>query len=65
MRSHRFVSALGAVGLALYAARVRTSVLTWGATPGEAHARLPGDELMLLGIKQRVERLASTGLSRS
>jgi hypothetical protein len=38
--------ALGAAGLALYAARLRKPVLTWGATPAEAGARLPGDELL-------------------
>jgi hypothetical protein len=31
---------------ALYALRVREPVLTWGATPDEAAASLPGDELL-------------------
>jgi hypothetical protein len=38
---------LALVGLgALYARRLRTPVLTWGATEAEASARLPGDELL-------------------
>ena len=36
------VGALGAV----YVRRLRRPVLTWGATDGEATARLPGDELL-------------------
>jgi hypothetical protein len=43
----------GAAGLALVAALallyrrgLRQRILTWGATPGEASARLPGDELL-------------------
>jgi hypothetical protein len=46
MRSHRLLFGLGAGGLALYAARLRKPVLTWGATPSEVNARLPGDELL-------------------
>src|SRR5581483_12050908 len=46
MRLDRLVVGLGAGGLALYAARLRNPVLTWGATPTEASARLPGDELL-------------------
>jgi hypothetical protein len=45
MRS-RLALGLGAGGLALYYARLRRHILTWGATPGEAAARLPGDELL-------------------
>ena len=46
MRSHRLTLALAAGGLALYSGRLRRRVLTWGATPAEAEARLPGDELL-------------------
>jgi hypothetical protein len=43
-----FRRALGAALLlgAVYAKFLRGSVLTWGATPAEAHGRLPGDELL-------------------
>jgi len=30
----------------VYATRLREQILTWGATPSEADARLPGDELL-------------------
>lgn len=48
MTRHRLVLGLGigAGGLALYYALLRGHVLTWGATPDEAVARLPGDELL-------------------
>jgi hypothetical protein len=46
MRSRRLAFALAAGGLALYAGRLRKPVLTWGATPTEASARLAGDELL-------------------
>src|SRR6185312_973242 len=46
MRSHRRAAGLAAGGLALYSVLLRTRVLTWGATPAEAEARLPGDELL-------------------
>jgi hypothetical protein len=48
MTRHRLALGLGigAGGLALYYALVRGRVLTWGATPDEAVARLPGDELL-------------------
>ena len=32
--------------VALYRRRFRRAILTWGATDGEADARLPGDELL-------------------
>jgi hypothetical protein len=39
--------AAAAAGAALlYRARLRRPILTWGATPEEARARLPGDELL-------------------
>jgi hypothetical protein len=40
--------ALGAVGAAalLYRVLLRRTILNWGATDAEAHARLPGDELL-------------------
>ena len=41
----RAVLAVVALG-ALYVRFLRTPVLTWGATDGEAAARLPGDELL-------------------
>src|SRR6478672_4070780 len=48
MTRHRLARGLGigAGGLALYYALVRRRVLTWGATPDEAVARLAGDELL-------------------
>ncbi len=46
MRSPRLAFGLGAGGLAVYHAWLRERVLTWGATPGEAQSRLPGDELL-------------------
>ena len=46
MSASRLSIRLGAGGLALYFALARRHVLTWGATPGEAEARLPGDELL-------------------
>jgi hypothetical protein len=46
MSESRLAIRLGAGGLALYFALARRRVLTWGATPGEAEARLPGDELL-------------------
>ena len=38
----------GAIGVAalLYRRLLRGAILNWGATDGEAHARLPGDELL-------------------
>ena len=42
-----WLAAGGAVGAgALYRARLRRPILTWGATDVEAAARLPGDELL-------------------
>lgn len=40
--------AFGAIGLAavLYRRMLRGPILNWGATDAEAHARLPGDELL-------------------
>jgi hypothetical protein len=38
-------AAVTAVGL-LYRRFLREPILTWGATPEEAAARLPGDELL-------------------
>jgi len=46
VRSPRLAFGLGAGGLAVYHAWLRERVLTWGATPGEAQSRLPGDELL-------------------
>jgi hypothetical protein len=40
------VTVLLAVGWGLYRALLRRPILTWGATEEEAHARLPGDELL-------------------
>jgi hypothetical protein len=37
---------IGAVACALYPALLRRRVLTWGATPEESGAALPGDELL-------------------
>ena len=39
---------LGSIGLAALAYRLvlRAAILNWGATDAEAHARLPGDELL-------------------
>jgi hypothetical protein len=37
---------VSAVGFAVYRGKLRSAILTWGATPGEAAARLPGDELL-------------------
>ena len=34
------------VASALYRWRLRGPILNWGATDAEAHARLPGDELL-------------------
>jgi hypothetical protein len=39
------LGSIGAAGL-LYRLRVRRRILNWGATAGEAKARLPGDELL-------------------
>ena len=41
-------SALGSIGAAalLYQLLLRRPILNWGATDAEAHARLPGDELL-------------------
>jgi len=44
-RSLAAIAALAALGVA-YTRRLREPILTWGATPGEAEARLPGDELL-------------------
>ncbi len=40
--------AFGAIGVVtvLYRRMFRGAILNWGATDGEAHARLPGDELL-------------------
>jgi hypothetical protein len=38
-------AAMGVAG-ALYRRMLRRAILSWGATDGEAHARLPGDELL-------------------
>lgn len=46
MSSHRLAIGLGLGGLGLYDGLLRKRVLTWGATPTEADARLPGDELL-------------------
>lgn len=46
MSSRRFALAVGAACGALYLARLRRPVLTWGATEAEADSRLPGDELL-------------------
>jgi hypothetical protein len=46
MGSHRLGLGLAAGGLAIYYARLRRRVLTWGATPEEADSSLPGDELL-------------------
>jgi hypothetical protein len=46
MRSRRLAITLCAGGLALYRGLLRKRVLTWGATPAEVEARLPGDELL-------------------
>jgi hypothetical protein len=40
------VAALGAALAGVYRRYLRAPVLTWGATPGEAAGRLPGDELL-------------------
>ncbi len=40
------VLAIAVLGAALYRLFLRKPVLTWGATPAEAHGRLPGDELL-------------------
>jgi hypothetical protein len=70
--SLRRVAVLGVGSWVLYDALLRRPILTWGATAAEAEERLPGDELledadgvstrerkMLLGIKQRAERLSA------
>ena len=44
MRPHRLALGLGAG--ALYSVLLRKRILTWGATPIEADARLPGDDLL-------------------
>jgi len=46
MRPRRLAVGLGAGLLAVYHVRLRRRILTWGATPEEAEARLPGDELL-------------------
>jgi hypothetical protein len=46
MSSRRLAIALLAAACAGYRGLVRRRVLTWGATPAEADARLPGDELL-------------------
>jgi hypothetical protein len=46
VRSRRFALALAAALGALYYARLRRPILTWGATAAEAASRLPGDELL-------------------
>jgi hypothetical protein len=44
--SSRQVAIFVGLACALYRATLRRPVLTWGATHAEAHARLPGDELL-------------------
>ncbi|MGH4011850.1 MAG: hypothetical protein ACRDTH_27420 [Pseudonocardiaceae bacterium] len=75
LRPWGMVSAIAAAALVglvtAYAAVVRPWLLTWGATPEETRASMPGDvetkyalepvhwlmeRRMLLGIKQRAER---------
>lgn len=46
MRARLALPALGATLAAVYVAFLRSRLLTWGATTTEAHARLPGDELL-------------------
>jgi hypothetical protein len=46
MKSRRVALALATGFAALYYARLRGPVLTWGATEAEAASRLPGDELL-------------------
>ena len=46
MRSRRIALALAAALGALYYARLRQPILTWGATAAEAASPLPGDELL-------------------
>jgi len=46
MKLHRLTLGLAAGALALYPGLLRKRILTWGATPIEAEARLPGDELL-------------------
>lgn len=46
MKLHRLTLGLAAGALPLYPGLVRKRILTWGATPIEAEARLPGDELL-------------------
>jgi hypothetical protein len=48
MRVKAAAGALAAAGggAALYATLLRRPILTWGATAGEAEARLPGDEFL-------------------
>jgi hypothetical protein len=46
MKTRVFVLCCVAAGLALYLARLRRSVLTWGASDAETESRLPGDELL-------------------
>ena len=46
MRPSRAAPVLASASLALYFARWRRPILTWGATEAEASARLPGDELL-------------------
>jgi hypothetical protein len=41
-----FAVAVSAVVFVAYRGKLRGAILTWGATPGEAAARLPGDELL-------------------
>ncbi len=46
MRSGRWTLPLAGVMVTLYVTLLRRRILTWGATEGEASARLPGDELL-------------------
>jgi hypothetical protein len=46
VRSRRVALTLAAALGALYYARLRRPILTWGATAAEAASRLPGDELL-------------------
>jgi hypothetical protein len=45
MRTHRIALIMGAAG-ALYFGFLRHRILTWGSSPDESEARLPGDELL-------------------
>ena len=46
MRRTILTSVIGALVAGTYFLLLRRPILTWGATPAEASARLPGDELL-------------------